>query len=175
MSCIIVNRRKLWQGAVGIAAVSLLAACGAANSGGGGGLPQTVLTYIQRIAEAVSKIVGDLGSFLPAGIVSKIKTLADEVAALAGQISGASGGSLSGLVQNFVSVVETIISTLTGSGISLPGWLSPVLSAVEALLPLILAAIGVATPRRHMTAGAAPYPDAALGTLEHYLRTPIRR
>lgn len=132
-------------------------------------LPQTVLDYISQIAAAFQKMLPNLQSVIPTNIFAQVSTWVGEITTLASSIqSGLNGGSIISAVSTFADLVAKVIGAVSGG--SAPSWVGALVAAAQALLPLILSAVGVAA-RRSAVAGSMS-PDQASRVLVNFLNGP---
>lgn len=158
-----ISRRAL-LGSVSVAALVGLAGC--ALPSGGGSVPQTLLTDAGLVLSGLKAVVGALGSVIPAAVAAKIGAIVDQVetdvASLGGAISTAAAAPT---VQNIVTLVEQAIA-LIPAGL-LPAPLGMALQAVQVLLPVLLAYVGMpaAQAMQMRAAMARMTPDEARAVL----------
>jgi outer membrane murein-binding lipoprotein Lpp len=144
------NRRMLLTTTALIPATALLSGCQGLSSFFGN-LPQFA-TDAETIAAAITKILPDIQAItgLAGGALTTVKNAITSLTTIAAEIGSAAASGASGLVSNFASVYNTILSAIPG-GISVPGIVGTVLQAGVALLPQILAAVGVMLATRPAT------------------------
>lgn len=158
-----ISRRAL-LGSVSTVALVGLAAC--ALPSGGGSLPATLLTDAGLVLTGLKAVVGALGSLIPAPVAAKLGAIVDQVTtAFAALQSAASTAAAAPTVQNIVALVEQAIA-LIPAGV-LPAPLGMALQAIQVLLPVLLAYIGMSAvaAMQMRAAGARMTPDEARAVL----------
>jgi hypothetical protein len=134
--------------------------------------PQNIIDDINAILSGLVTILPGL-EFLPPDLLAKIEGLVGQAQQLVASLASAiTSGNAGAVIQSFLDVVNQIVLALTGFG-TMPAWLSTAIGAIQFLLPIIIAFLGVdtATERR----GATPEGEARARMILYTLRVPSAR
>lgn len=136
----IISRRALLGST---ALVALVGVAGCASSGGA--LPQQIITDAGLVLTGIEAVVKGLGTAVPASVAAKIEAYVSEIQAAVASLSGAiSTTAAAPTVQNIVSLVEQAIALIPAG--ALPAPLSEAVTAIQVLLPVLLAYVGASSP-----------------------------
>lgn len=113
-------------------------------------VPTNVLDDIQAVAAGLNTMLPYL-TFITDDLRAQVSGWITQAVGIVDSIKAActGGGDVNSLVQNFAVVVQKILSALSSGGVELPIWISGAVAAISALMPIILAYLGVTS--RHMT------------------------
>lgn len=152
------TRRALLRTTFLIAPALALASCSGVT-----GAVDAVTAVAPQVARDVAAIAAALAAILPdiasltgasAAVISRISASIEAVRATASAIGGATTSTASGLVQQFVTGVTSVVGML--GGVHLPTWVSAVLVAAGSLLPIIEQGVGIPTHAPRMARTMAP-------------------
>jgi len=161
------NRRKLGLGCGGLALAAVgLSGCKSFKGLTSATIPNQVVADLALIKNGLSVVVGAAqGMGLNATVSANILTHANSAIGLISTVAAGMAQSVGQpIVQQIFTDVNAIVAAITGAGIVIPAVLSQVLAAMNTLMPVIVAAVGI------LTAGtAAMAPPEAVGAARQVL------
>lgn len=109
----------------------------------GGATVSTVVADINLVLNGLKSVLPGLTSLIPAATMAQLQTwLADAQAAASAVASGTTGTTAG---QQFLSAVESILGVLASLPL-IPPPFNAIVGAAAVLLPIIVSALGLATP-----------------------------
>lgn len=156
------DRRALLRTTTFLVPVLALAACSGVTKA-----VDAVVAVAPQVARDAAMIADALAAILPtieriAGVSStvmdKVSAAVATVRATATAIAGATTATAGGLVQQLSSGVASVVGLLGGAAV--PPWVSTVLAAAGALVPLIEQGVGLVTSAMPHTARRMPADEA---------------
>lgn len=141
-----VSRRALVRGAVLIPVGLALSAAGCANLSQFASDASTIANGLAGILPTIEGVVG-----VGTSVAATVNDIVARIQAGATALAGAAGPGAQTIVQQIGAGISALSTALTG--FTLPSWVSTVISAAGALLPVVQGAVGLLIAARQAPSG----------------------